>query len=168
MRAQDLFEHEDDPILWAGSPLLLKRRNCQTGVVAAEAEAVGQRDLLLAAGDRLLHHRDRAIRIRLGESAGGRNAVVGDGQRRDDGLQRAGGAERVAERAFDRRDGDAGARLLAGQRDERVRLGGVVGGRARAVGVQMPEGSAGTVPFSLKAVCSLITTYLRRCRLPVR
>ena len=73
------------------------------------------------------------------EARGGRHALVGDGERCDDGLDRAGGAERVSRGALHRHHRHLATRLLAAQRKQRMRLGGVVGRRSRAVGVDVAK-----------------------------
>ena len=125
----------------------LVRRDGQARVVPAEAERVRQRHLLLVILKRLGEHVGGSLGIGCFEASGRRHAIVRDGERRNDRLDRACRAERVARRALDRAHGDLKAGLFAAQCAQRLGLGELVGVRSCAMRVEMSQVSRGKPAF---------------------
>ena len=108
--------------------------------MAAEAQRGRQGHLLRVVGHSLGDHRHGAVLGGLGEAGRGGHRVARHGQGAHDGLHRAGGAEHVARGALHGGDRHRSGRFRAAHEvRERLGLGGVVGRRARAVGVQVPQ-----------------------------
>src|SRR5678815_549506 len=111
-----------------GTALLLESFDGERHVVAAEAEAVAQDGL-----HRTIHCRIRRVvevELRIGMLIVDcrRNDAVADGERANDELHRAGGAEHVTGHRLRRAHGDR-ARVVAEHRLDRLRLVEIVGGR---------------------------------------
>src|ERR1044071_7333249 len=88
----------------AAPRLVLERPEQQRGVVAPEAERVGQRDSHLAATRLASDVLQVAVWIAVAQVDGRMDLALEDGLDADDGLDRAGGAEQVADHRLGRRD----------------------------------------------------------------
>src|SRR3989304_3348871 len=106
-RRQEAKVRKDYGESWGlGHALAREAAEDQRGVGAAEAERVRQRDIDIALARLVRHQVDRGFDRRVVEVDGGRGDPVADRQDREDRLDRAGGAEQMADAGFGRRHGN--------------------------------------------------------------